>query len=147
MMEWIVMVLVNLLFLVFPSARITIDNCERIQRGMHRIQVEAILGKPGDYRSGPTIPCFPACIDVAMDDNSCSELKWQSDKAEISIWINRQDEVVMKGYTSMRRKPMTSKKEFKFEWVRILKLQFREKAKEKKTNGGNRPEEKGAGNE
>ena len=35
-----------------PS-RITLENCNRIREGMSRAEVEAILGPPGDYRTGP----------------------------------------------------------------------------------------------
>jgi hypothetical protein len=38
---------------LWPGAeRITEANFERIKQGMSRAQVEAILGPPGDYRSG-----------------------------------------------------------------------------------------------
>jgi hypothetical protein len=40
---------------VWPKAsRVPTENCDRIERGMNRQEVEAILGPPGDYRSGPT---------------------------------------------------------------------------------------------
>jgi hypothetical protein len=35
-----------------PS-RITPDNFDRIRDGMGHVEVEAILGPPGDYRTGP----------------------------------------------------------------------------------------------
>jgi hypothetical protein len=34
--------------------RFTYDNCERIEDGMSRAEVEAMLGPPGDYRTGPS---------------------------------------------------------------------------------------------
>jgi hypothetical protein len=34
--------------------RLTLQNCQRIREGMSRAEVEAILGPPGDYRTGPT---------------------------------------------------------------------------------------------
>jgi hypothetical protein len=36
------------------SDRATQENFNRIRRGMSRAEVEAILGPPGDYRSGET---------------------------------------------------------------------------------------------
>jgi hypothetical protein len=40
---------------LWPRAdRITEENCGRIHEGMTPTEVEAILGPPGDYRSGPT---------------------------------------------------------------------------------------------
>jgi hypothetical protein len=40
---------------LWPSQpnRITQENCDRIKEGMSRAEVEAILGPPGDYRTGP----------------------------------------------------------------------------------------------
>jgi hypothetical protein len=37
-----------------PPSRITRENFDRIPTGMSRAEVEAILGPPGDYRTGPT---------------------------------------------------------------------------------------------
>jgi hypothetical protein len=34
--------------------RVTRDNFKRIDKGMSRARVESVLGRPGDYRSGPT---------------------------------------------------------------------------------------------
>jgi hypothetical protein len=36
--------------------RITLDNSDRIHVGMMRAEVEAMLGPPGDYTTGPTDP-------------------------------------------------------------------------------------------
>jgi hypothetical protein len=36
-----------------PSARLTLENCNRIWQGMSRAEVEAILGPPGDYATVP----------------------------------------------------------------------------------------------
>jgi hypothetical protein len=35
--------------------RVTAENYERIHKGMTRSEVEAILGPPGDYASGPAV--------------------------------------------------------------------------------------------
>jgi hypothetical protein len=37
-----------------PPSRVTRENYDRIQAGMSRAEVDAILGPPGDYRTGPT---------------------------------------------------------------------------------------------
>jgi hypothetical protein len=34
--------------------RVTRDNYDRLREGMSRAEVEAILGSPGDYRTGPS---------------------------------------------------------------------------------------------
>jgi hypothetical protein len=36
------------------ASRITRENYTRIQVGMNRAELEALLGPPGDYRTGPT---------------------------------------------------------------------------------------------
>jgi hypothetical protein len=42
-------------FVLWPRANhITRENFDRIEKGMSRVQVESILGLPGDYRTGPT---------------------------------------------------------------------------------------------
>jgi hypothetical protein len=42
-------------FVLWPRAdRLARENYERVRRGMSRPEVEAILGPPGDYRTGPT---------------------------------------------------------------------------------------------
>jgi len=35
--------------------RVTAENYERLRKGMTRAEVEAILGPPGDYASGPAV--------------------------------------------------------------------------------------------
>jgi hypothetical protein len=36
-----------------PTSRLTLENLGHLREGMTRAQVEAILGAPGDYRTGP----------------------------------------------------------------------------------------------
>jgi hypothetical protein len=44
---------------LWPRAdRITRENFDRIKKGMGRAEVEAILGPPGDYTTGPTQTTF-----------------------------------------------------------------------------------------
>jgi hypothetical protein len=48
-------------FVLWPRPdRITQENCDRIKEGMSFAEVEAILGPPGDYRTGPTDPDLPS---------------------------------------------------------------------------------------
>ena len=56
-----------LLTLLLPRpSRVTRENYERIREGMSRAQVEAIVGKPGDYRTRPTT--IPLGRGSAIDD-------------------------------------------------------------------------------
>jgi hypothetical protein len=42
-------------FVLWPRPnRVTEENFDRIKEGMSLADVEAVLGAPGDYRSGPT---------------------------------------------------------------------------------------------
>jgi hypothetical protein len=50
-----VAVLVAGALLLWPSHSMR-EKFERVQEGMCRAEVEAILGPPGDYRTGPTAP-------------------------------------------------------------------------------------------
>jgi hypothetical protein len=43
-------------FALWPRPnRVTEENCDRIREGMSREEVEAILGPPGDYTTGPVL--------------------------------------------------------------------------------------------
>jgi hypothetical protein len=57
-------------FVLWPRTdRITRENFDRIKEGMSRAEVEAILGPPGDYRTGPVVYFTPTDRDV-MDEPS-----------------------------------------------------------------------------
>jgi hypothetical protein len=60
-----------------PGEQITLDNYNRVQRGMTFQEVKAILGRPGDYTTGPTT-------------NSTGGWKamYVSDTAPAEIWMN-----------------------------------------------------------
>ncbi len=55
-------------FALWPRPeRVTRENYERIQNGMNRAEVEAVLGPPGDYRTGPTRVYWDFEDDVSGD--------------------------------------------------------------------------------
>lgn len=79
-----------------PS-KITAENYKRIVMGMSRPQVEAILGTPGDIRTGPTnsrvklkrvIP-WMGTLAVSRDD------KWITDTLEILVFYGQNNDVVL----------------------------------------------------
>jgi hypothetical protein len=86
--------------------RVTWQNCERVKLGMSRAEVEAILGPPGDYRSGETdavsvpdpdaLSLSEATGDAA--DFSSSE-RWESDVASLSLFFDASGRVTRKDYT------------------------------------------------
>ena len=99
-----------------PPSRITLENCNRIREGLSRAEVEAILGPPGDYRTGPgetghgsTENMFwtpDRSLDVArgMDWSNFSQSPdapglcaiWLSDSATVIIGIDDSGTVVFK---------------------------------------------------
>jgi SmpA / OmlA family len=90
----IVLVLVGVLLpVLFPRpSKVTRENCERIQVGMTRVQVEEILGGPaGDYRSGPTnmdTVILAGGIYGRVGDGSGDDAEicgWTGDEASVTI--------------------------------------------------------------
>jgi hypothetical protein len=60
-----------------PS-RVTAANFERIKEGMSRAEVEAILGPPGDYTTGPTFIHFGGLVWVPPPYSSAE--RWEGDE-------------------------------------------------------------------
>jgi hypothetical protein len=59
-----------------PSSRITRENYNRICEGMSRAEVEAILGPPGDYRTG-------------LGETECGQNTWAPDRGpEFAVRTN-----------------------------------------------------------
>jgi hypothetical protein len=71
-------------FALWPRAdRITRENFDRIQNGMSQAEVEAVLGPPGDYRSGPTYP------DIAPQPKKGSPpIWWKANGAQIWVFFD-----------------------------------------------------------
>ena len=108
-----------------PPSRITLENCNRIREGLSRAEVEAILGPPGDYRTGPgetghgsTENMFwtpDRSLDVArgMDWSNFSQSPdapglcaiWLSDSATVIIGIDDSGTVVFKREWPRRTTP------------------------------------------
>jgi hypothetical protein len=79
-----------------PSAsRITRENFNRIVSGMSRAEVEAILGPPGDYRTGPT--SLGAGSATTFRSPEGLVLWWEIDTGALSVTLDRSDRVVQTG--------------------------------------------------
>jgi hypothetical protein len=82
----LVLVAARLVFVLRTDPRLTRENFGRIHGGMSRREVEALMGPPGDYRTGPTTPS-----EVAghIGDPSRPEVRlvWKGDEAEFSVWV------------------------------------------------------------
>src|SRR6516162_7839304 len=76
---------------LWPSAdRIKRENCDRIRHGMSLAEVEAVLGPPGDYRTGPTRyrPHFmapPRLADRMASEPDVDIQKWEGDSGDIQV--------------------------------------------------------------
>jgi hypothetical protein len=90
------------------QSRISEENFNRITSGMDRSEVEAILGPPGDYRTGLTVSAeepgceygkYPPGMIPLFDSfghwqaQAANWLKWETDSAEITVGIMPPDQV------------------------------------------------------
>jgi hypothetical protein len=95
---------------VWPSQpnRITQENCDRIKEGMSRAEVEAILGPPGDYSSGPLefaretpgphpTGDFEMSHRVTLFDTDADRVEWRSDRQILCVYFLRSG-VAAKGF-------------------------------------------------
>jgi SmpA / OmlA family len=77
----------GLLVTLPQTDRITEENFDQIRNGMTRAQVEAILGPPGDYTTGPVKIVFISGTSAVSQD------LWLSDNLAINVWCNSSDQV------------------------------------------------------
>jgi hypothetical protein len=83
----------------YPN-RVTRQNFDRIRLGMSLAEVEAILGPPGDYRTGDTVVIAIDANRLLTDPSSALRTKpgpataqpevrkvWEGDKGEIAIYF------------------------------------------------------------
>jgi hypothetical protein len=74
------------------NPRITEANFERIERGMTLANVEALLGPPGDYRTGPTQPSPRILSGRSWGPwwtyEGVSQQHWEGDGARITVWLD-----------------------------------------------------------
>jgi hypothetical protein len=70
--------------------RVTEENYDRIQHGMTRTEVEAILGSPGDYTTGPTLVRYP---DGRSARHSYVSDRWVTDSLVVYVSFDDSDRV------------------------------------------------------
>jgi hypothetical protein len=116
-----------LAFVLWPPAsltRITRENFDRIEYGMSPAEVEAILGPPGDYRSGPVLIAWPGVrhtglreeevvvgtyqrgMESAFDPDSGYSFRWwRADTFVLHVEFSPESEVIYKrGWDAWRVK-------------------------------------------
>jgi hypothetical protein len=86
----LLVVAARLVLLPPANPRITEANFQRIKAGMRREEVEAILGRPGDYRTGPTFGLYTSgpLFIVTPATSDATPLEWRGDEVEISAWVD-----------------------------------------------------------
>ena len=79
--------------------RITQENFGRIQKGMSRAEVEAILGPPGDSRTAPTTdPVFLGLTPMTYpEEKTTLEFKWMGDSVLVMVNFGLNGTVTWKG--------------------------------------------------
>jgi hypothetical protein len=93
---------VRQVFFLETNPRITKANFAQIKAGMSRAEVEAILGPPGDYRTGPTVCLYSLRLptDPPPPANSL-RLQWRGDDTEIWLWVDPQGVVLDRSSSPM----------------------------------------------
>jgi hypothetical protein len=117
------LVAVRAVFVLPTNPRITKEHYDRIQGGMPRHEVEAILGPPGDYRTGP-VGLDHAGSDARFflsHDGALvwhREVRWQGDEAQISVWLDPTGMVVNSAFVPAHLLPMGRVDWLKWQWER-----------------------------
>jgi hypothetical protein len=94
-----------------PADPINFENFQCLRGGMTKAEVTAVLGPPGDYRTGPTIEVGGSYRDAFFDTAEfatapdSTEDVWSSDKAWTKVSYSRSGATVAAFY--MRREPET----------------------------------------
>jgi hypothetical protein len=94
----VVALIVAVALLARPQAPpFSIENFDRIRKGMSLPEVEAILGPPGDYRTGPTVPVDssarrvnrypPGMTAFDWSQGGYSSIEWESDTAFVHVTL------------------------------------------------------------
>jgi hypothetical protein len=83
--------------------RISRENYDRIGKGMGREEVEAILGPPGDYSTGPIDIDTSAERWVDEVPSSPPDAMWHTDTCGLWIKFNDSNKVEFQGFLSVQR--------------------------------------------
>ena len=78
--------------------RATLDNYNKIKRGMHLVEVVQIIGWPGDYRTKR----FMYAQVVQLFPYRC--YAWKTDSCAIEVYVNTQGFVMIADYWKPFRK-------------------------------------------
>jgi hypothetical protein len=92
-----------------PVPRIILENAQSVQLDMNRKQVEAILGRPGDYRTEPTEKDLTVRIkggEMLVSNRRGGNIDfWETDTLTVSVGFDSGDDRV----NSVRCAPMKTR--------------------------------------
>jgi hypothetical protein len=82
-------------FVLWPRPpKATLAAFDRVQRSMTEAEVYALLGPPGDHRTGPTEDPFSGAPLASFfkpprdqPEEPSSERLWQTDEADFRVWV------------------------------------------------------------
>jgi hypothetical protein len=91
-----------------PSSRITKENFDRIQTGMSREEVVAILGPPGDYTTGPFQTDHGVVFNYYELPSRADILSWADDGAYVDVVFDHDDNYVYdRHFDTIARVPLS----------------------------------------
>jgi hypothetical protein len=93
-------------FTLWPRAdRITQENCDRIfNEKMGREEILSLLGRPGDYRSGPTAEAWYLQGAIASPkDENVEWVEWKGDNAMVRFEFDATGRVKRGDYSALFR--------------------------------------------
>jgi hypothetical protein len=112
----IVLVAVGVVVWPRSSSPITQENYDRIRDGMSRAEVEAILGPPCDYSTGPLVWAnrplavypFAPVTPIGYGDNRVETLHWRGDRQLIIVSFDPSGRVYALGMPDVARVNQTA---------------------------------------
>jgi hypothetical protein len=93
-----VLLLIALAICFWPkrSPRFSQEQCDAIELGMTRTQVEVVLGAPpGDYATGPVFHPYNVLWELGVAE---TEGEWKSDTGRVNVGFDREGLVVWKQF-------------------------------------------------
>jgi hypothetical protein len=111
-----------------PNPRLSRENFDRVKEGMKRVDVEAILGPPGDYRTGPTdhdlevdnedLGFYPPAISLVVKGRSETSQEWYGDRAIIRVCVDGGGTVTRIQFQPVKPEPVGLFELLRWRWDR-----------------------------
>jgi hypothetical protein len=104
--------------ILFPAGnpRLTQENFDRIKEGMSREEAEAILGPPGDYRTGLTQGTPRSGVYFFGYFGYPAEMEWEGDGGNFRLSVNRAGRIVWRDFVPMEPAPVSFFDTLRWRW-------------------------------